>query len=89
MGRPLWSTFATPLPPPPPSLFPNDFLFLYFLHELFVSVLISGFRCSVFFIQNYRFLYHGDQKISSPRMPHALGEIFTHAQLLNFKNRNS
>ena len=26
---------------------------------------------------------------SSPRMPHTLGEIFAHAQLLNFKNRNS
>ena len=26
---------------------------------------------------------------SSPRMPHTLGEIFTHAQLLDFKNRNS
>ena len=27
--------------------------------------------------------------VSSPRMPHMLGEIFTHAQLLDFKNRNS
>ena len=25
----------------------------------------------------------------SPRMSHTLGEIFAHAQLLNFKNRNS
>ena len=27
--------------------------------------------------------------MSSPRMGHTLGEIFTHAQSLNFKNRNS
>ena len=26
---------------------------------------------------------------SSPRMPHTLGEIFAHAQSLDFKNRNS
>ena len=27
--------------------------------------------------------------VASPRMPHTLGEIFTHAQLPDFKNRNS
>ena len=31
---------------------------------------------------------HG-QVMASPRMPHTLGEIFTHAQSLDFKNRNS
>ena len=30
-----------------------------------------------------------DWRLSSPRMPHTLGEIFTHAQLPDFKNRNS
>ena len=29
------------------------------------------------------------QNITSPRMPHTLGEIFAHAQSLDFKNRNS
>ena len=31
----------------------------------------------------------GSWNTASPRMPHTLGEIFTHAQLLDFKNRNS
>ena len=39
------------------------------------------------------FLYLGGVKVAnhvaSPRMPHTLGEIFAHAQLLDFKNRNS
>ena len=38
---------SSPLPsvtiPPPSPFFSNDFLFLYFLHELFVRVLLSGF----------------------------------------------
>ena len=29
------------------------------------------------------------RSVTSPRMPHMLGEIFTYAQLLCFKNRNS
>ena len=32
---------------------------------------------------------HVIRKRTSPRMGHTLGEIFTHAQSLNLKNRNS
>ena len=39
-------------------------------------------------------LSHGSERgenlaTTSPRMPHKLGEIFSHVQLLDFKNRNT
>ena len=55
--------------------------------KLFVKFRVSGMSTEV------RFGRFSDisnvHQTPSPRMPHTLGEIFTHAQLLDFKNRNS
>ena len=40
-------------------------------------------------VQGDKMVWWGMCGVPSPRMGHTLGEIFTHAQSLNFKNRNS
>ena len=62
------------------------------IRKVFVQLtgLICAFRSADFLrwcLSSERNLTHN--LFSSPRMPHTLGEIFTHAQLLDFKNSNS